>query len=227
MKITGFRGMNGENINNIYPLQDKILNVVFGFDNSFYLTGGTALHRFHISYRISDDLDFFTSTNQLFYEEIKQICNSLDDNHIFYEKKVEVKDFFRFLVEGALQLDFVNDRVYREGISLCINNFKIDNIENILTNKICALINRDEEKDFFDLFAIAKNYPFFWEKTLNIANKKSIVEKESLILRIKTFPLIWLDKIKKIKDLEITKKDVEKLCENIFEGKDNELFKKT
>ncbi len=41
----------------LYPLQDVVLGVI---DNpAFYLTGGTALSRFHYHHRFSDDLDFF------------------------------------------------------------------------------------------------------------------------------------------------------------------------
>ncbi len=45
--------------NYIYSLQDKILKIVFSLDNGFYLTGGTALHRFYFKLRYSDDLVFF------------------------------------------------------------------------------------------------------------------------------------------------------------------------
>lgn len=55
--------MSGENSNkyfeDIYKIQDKILNIVFSFENNFYLTGGTALNRFYFNYRFSEDLDFF------------------------------------------------------------------------------------------------------------------------------------------------------------------------
>jgi hypothetical protein len=39
----------------------------------FYLTGGTALARFHFQHRLSEDLDFFTQDAQLPY-----IANELD-----------------------------------------------------------------------------------------------------------------------------------------------------
>jgi len=43
----------------LYELQDMVLYEVFKTTKSFYLTGGTALHRFYYDIRYSDDLDFF------------------------------------------------------------------------------------------------------------------------------------------------------------------------
>ncbi len=58
---------------------------------------------------------------------------------------------------------------------------------------------------------------------LDIANKKAVIEKDILIYRLKAFPLIWLDKIKKIKDIEITRDKIDILCDDILEEKSNSL----
>jgi len=218
--------MNGKSWDKIYQLQDRLLDIIFSVDNSFYLTGGTALHRFYYNLRVSYDLDFFSSSTETFYDEIVNILQKLLDEKIEYKIISKVKDFSRILIEDDLQIDFVNDRVYRYGKSNIINGFRIDNIENILSNKVCAIIDRDEEKDFFDLFAIAKNHSFNWENIFNICNKKQIVEKEVFVERIKSFPLIWLEKIRLIQPFEIHKSDIEKLIEDSIYGKDNSLIMK-
>lgn len=92
-----------------------------------------------------------------------------------------------------------------------------------MTNKINAIIGRDEEKDIFDLFCLVYHEEFNWKDILDIANKKAVVEKDILIYRIKTFPLIWLDKIKKI---EITRDKMDVLCDDILNEKDNSLVVK-
>jgi predicted nucleotidyltransferase component of viral defense system len=218
--------MNGKSWDKIYQLQDRLLDIIFSIDNSFYLTGGTALHRFYYNLRVSYDLDFFSSSTETFYDEIVNILQKLLDEKIEYKIISKVKDFSRILIEDDLQIDFVNDRVYRYGKSNIINRFRIDNIENILSNKVCAIIDRDEEKDFFDLFAIAKNHSFNWENIFNICNKKQIVEKEVFVERIKSFPLIWLEKIRLIQPFEIHKSDIEKLIEDSIYGKDNSVIMK-
>ncbi|MCK5131939.1 MAG: nucleotidyl transferase AbiEii/AbiGii toxin family protein [Candidatus Sabulitectum sp.] len=215
---------NTINYKQLYALQDKVLSVVFALENSFYLTGGTALHRFYYNARYSDDLDFFTSSDNLFGESINEILDGLEGkyslNHL-----VSARDFHRVLVNNLLQLDFVNDRVYRQGKSNIIGSIRVDNKVNILANKVTAIVGRDEGKDVFDLFYLARHEEFTWDDILHIANKKSIVEKEILINRLSSFPLQWLENIKMIKHFEISKDMLNQLCKDILIGQNNSFYK--
>jgi predicted nucleotidyltransferase component of viral defense system len=47
--------------NNLYPFQDLVLKLIMEVDDTFYLTGGTALGRHYLKHRYSDDLDFFVN----------------------------------------------------------------------------------------------------------------------------------------------------------------------
>ncbi|MBC6423974.1 MAG: nucleotidyl transferase AbiEii/AbiGii toxin family protein [Hormoscilla sp. SP12CHS1] len=47
----------------LYPLQDRVFEIASVYEDNIYLTGGTALSRFHYQHRLSDDLDFFTTTD--------------------------------------------------------------------------------------------------------------------------------------------------------------------
>ena len=51
--------MNTEFYDALYSFQDAVLETVFEEPLGFYLTGGTALGRFYLHHRYSDDLDFF------------------------------------------------------------------------------------------------------------------------------------------------------------------------
>jgi len=210
----------------LYKIQDSVLDVVFSFENDFYLTGGTALHRFYYGARYSDDLDFFANNTEYFGEDIKEVVELITDSGFDVKKRVSSRDFYRFVVEGVLQIDFVNDRVYRHEKSVIINNKRIDNKINILTNKIGAIIDRDEEKDIFDLFCFSCNEEFNWGEILEIANKKSVIEKDILIYRLKTFPIEWLKRVKIIKNVNISKPTIEALCDDILYNRDNS-FKKS
>ncbi len=213
------------NYQKLYALQDEVLSIVFALENSFYLTGGTALHRFYYDYRYSDDLDFFANGDNIFGESVHEIIDSLIANHYKIEHTVKAKDFHRLVVSDFLQLDFVNDRVHREGKSNIINNFRVDNKVNILANKITAIIGRDEEKDFFDLFALAQNESFSWKNILEVANKKSAFEKEILIYRLESFPLSWLENIKIINAMKITEDMIGQLANDILLEQNNSLNK--
>ena len=50
----------------LYPLQDKVLKRIDQSDTPFYLTGGTALTRFYLNHRYSDDLDLFQNDSVTF-----------------------------------------------------------------------------------------------------------------------------------------------------------------
>ncbi len=192
-----------ENINyrNLYKLQDIVLKIIFSTETEFYLTGGTCLNRFFFNKRYSDDLDFFTNYSNQFSFSFKEILFLLSKNSLEYQLKVDAKDFKKILVidkSQKLQLDFVNDRVKRFGAIISKEGYNLDNIENILSNKITAVISRDNPKDVFDIFLISLNVDFAWEKILSNATEKMFFEKEYLIYRLKEFPKILFEKIKLI-----------------------------
>ena len=180
--------MDSIDYKNLYQLQDRVLDEVFKTEEIFYLTGGTCLSRFYHQKRYSDDLDFFTSDNTFFYKAIKNIKIALSSKFKLQEE-VNSKDFIRFKIEDILQVDFINDRVYRYGDSkLLKNGYYIDNIENILANKLTAVIGRDNPKDIFDIYLIDKFYDIDYSKILSIAHKKAVFDNNELIIRLKTFP---------------------------------------
>jgi hypothetical protein len=46
----------------LYPLQDEVMKIAAIYGDKIYLTGGTALARFHFHHRLSEDLDFFVQS---------------------------------------------------------------------------------------------------------------------------------------------------------------------
>ena len=134
----------------LYDLQDEVLDVIFATENIFYLTGGTCLSRFYKAKRYSDDLDFFTNINNDFSRALREVKIALGEKFEIIEE-VTSKDFVRFKINNLLQVDFVNDRVFRYKKTIYLENgYGIDNIENILANKITAVIGRDSAKDIFN-----------------------------------------------------------------------------
>lgn len=179
----------------LYALQDKVLDVVFTVEDEFYLTGGTALSRFYQEKRYSDDLDFFTNSSSRFNYAVKNIINELS-KFFEVEYELESRDFIRVKINNLLQVDFVNDRVprYKEA-SILKNGYKIDTIENILSNKITAVIGRDNPKDIFDIYLISKFYTIDWTEILESAGEKSVFNFDDLIIRLKSFPASLLQNI--------------------------------
>lgn len=186
--------MGSIDYNRLYKLQDKVMDIVFEVEDIFYLTGGTCLSRFHQEKRYSDDLDFFAQDEPRFKVAIKNIKQVLK-RKFSVKDDVQSKDFVRLIIDDLLQLDFINDRVYREGKSIIVNKYSIDNIDNILSNKLNAVIDRDEEKDIFDIYLIWKFYDIDWSYILEVAHKKAHFSDEDLVVRLKTFPRELLNNI--------------------------------
>ncbi len=183
------------NYKELYKLQDKVLDVVFSAENIFYLTGGTCLSRFYKEKRYSDDLDFFTHHNNIFARVIKEIKQLLNDNFDITEE-VTSKDFIRLKINNLLQVDFINDRVMRYEKTIVLENgYIIDSYENILANKLTAVIGRDNPKDIFDIYLIDKFYKYDIKIILDIAHQKASFNNDDLIIRLKSFPMNLLKSI--------------------------------
>ena len=180
----------------LYKLQDEVLKVVFTTEHEFYLTGGTCLSRFYVEKRYSDDLDFFTNQSPRYSCAIKNIKKALNENFQL-TVEVESKDFTRFKIDDLLQVDFVNDISfrYKEPV-VSEEHYLIDTIENILSNKLTAVVGRDNPKDIFDIYLIWKFYEVNWEQILETAHKKAGFTNEELIIRLKSFPVSLLQDIK-------------------------------
>ena len=187
--------MDSINYKKLYALQDEVLDIVFEVENEFYLTGGTCLSRFYKEVRYSDDLDFFTNASPRYAFAVKNIKIALQKKFTVIVE-VESKDFNRFMINDLLQLDFINDIAVRyKDIVVLKNNYLIDNVENILSNKITAIIGRDNPKDIFDIYLISKYYSFSWSDILESAHLKAVFNDDELLLRLKTFPVDLLSKI--------------------------------
>ncbi len=179
----------------LYDLQDQVLDIVFETENEFYLTGGTCLSRFYQEKRYSDDLDFFTNASARYSFAVKNIKLALQK--VFtVTVEVESKDFTRFKVNELLQLDFINDISVRyKDVVVSDKKYLIDNVENILSNKLTAVVGRDDPKDIFDIYLIAKFYSFSWSDILESAHAKAGFSDDDLLVRLKSFPVELLTNI--------------------------------
>lgn len=184
-----------ERYRELYELQDRVLDTVFEIESEFYLTGGTCLSRFYQAKRYSDDLDFFTNDSPRFSFAVRAIKAALQ-NDFLLSSSVETRNFVRVVVDGRLQIDFVNDASYRlNDIMVTPKKYRIDTIENILSNKLTAVIGRDNPKDIFDIVLIHTYYPIDWPQILQAAHRKAYFSTDDLIIRLKIFPKALLNSI--------------------------------
>jgi len=179
----------------LYELQDRVLHTVFAVEQEFYLTGGTCLSRFYQAKRYSDDLDFFCNDSPRYAFAVRGIRAELERS-LHLTAVIETRGFTRFQIEHTLQVDFVNDIPYRHGEPLVTKDrYLIDTVENILANKLTAIIGRDNPKDIFDLLLIHSHYTVSWPDILDAAHKKAGFSNDELVIRIQTFPRHMLNQI--------------------------------
>ena len=223
--------MNSSAINykKLYQLQDSVLNLLTGKLGAFYLTGGTALGRYYLHHRFSDDLDFFVNRDINFKEETRRIYLLLQENiHVDTGSTIDADEFVRIWIEGEvrMKLEFVNDIAFREGKTLFQNSIPLDNPLNILTNKLGAMLSRDEAKDIFDIVTFAGHFSFNWKTIYRIAIKKQIINEQDVLMRLTTFPVSWLPEQKWLREpvnLEQFKQKLDIISRDFLFGNDNSL----
>lgn len=172
-------------------MQDEIFGILNNLDTDFYLTGGTALSRFYLKHRYSDDLDLFVNNSGTFLRDCELVISNFE-----LLMKVEIvqksSDFIRLNIvkqDVNLKIDFVNDVAYRSGeISRFEIMNKVDNLDNILSNKLTAL-ERLEPKDVCDILYLWRNNKINWSKAFDDASKKvSYINPLDVSVIINKFP---------------------------------------
>lgn len=158
----------------LYPLQDKVFELVRLYEQKLYLTGGTALSRFYFQHRLSEDLDFFTTT-----DDLKLIANDLRLRLIAqgYEVEIEKLDiyFARFYVLHAgatLKVEFVKEFHLIDPLVQTEHGIYINSLEDIGANKITAFEDRAAIKDIVDLYYITQRLSF--PRLFELADRKRI-----------------------------------------------------
>lgn len=137
---------------------------------NFYLTGGTALAEYYLKHRYSDDLDFFTEKRDadnlvldIFVSEIK---TRLGFASVEYRKIHDRRIFFFKKNNGELKVEFTAYPYPKLQTRKKSGLVDIDSLYDISANKLTALIDRIEVKDFVDLYFVFNETDFTLEKLL-------------------------------------------------------------
>lgn len=216
----------------LYRIQDKVFATLQGHQGPLYLTGETALSRFYLQHRYSEDLDFFANNDAFFVPQILNIRKLLNDSfRLMNDKSIQSETFLRFWIEDQgqeLKIEFVNDVAFRWGDSLFSSGISLDNVGNILANKLTALVGRDEPKDVFDIVSIAREYSFSWPEVFEKAYNKAIISEPDIVMRLRTFPpemvmaQRWLSSELNLKEF---KANLNNVCNDFLLARDNSLGK--
>ena len=175
------------------PLQSKILDYLFSENFPFFLTGGTALSAYYLYHRYSDDLDLFTVEDGVI-GKILPAMELLSKKLNIEIKPIQTEPMSRRLLFTAdnenVVVDLIRDIDYQVNQNKPLfGKIRVDSFDDIVANKICAILGRQEAKDFVDLFFITKK-GYDPDKYLALAkNKDAGISKATLAFLIKDFSL--------------------------------------
>lgn len=162
----------------LYPLQDDVIRALAALETGFYLTGGTAASRGYLHHRYSDDLDFFVNDDARFGEWADQLINTLT-GEASWSLTVRLRGT-RFLGltvlrdQTELRIDLVNDVRARVGTTYQHPVLgPIDTAENILANKVTAVIDREQPKDLADIWGFCTKMHLSLEDAIEGADSKA------------------------------------------------------
>lgn len=132
------------------------------FARQYYFSGGTALAEYYLHHRLSEDLDFF-SVAKVPGKEIVGFVDVLGQHlgasKITYSKTFERHIFILTFPDGDLKMEFTWYEHRPIGRMATHNDIKVDSFRDLAVNKLMALIDRFEPKDFVDLYFILKKRP--------------------------------------------------------------------
>ena len=218
--------------NKLYLLQDKFLAWWQTLGLPFYLTGGTALGRFYLNHRFSEDLDFFINSGIRYQYYIAELKNKITSNFsVNIQQSLFTDDFTRFFItedDTFLKIGLVNDVGYYVGNPFIYKYGIIDTPINILSNKLTALVDRDEPKDIFDIIHLSLNYSFNWLDIFNHAKQKAVINEIDVEQRLISFPIEWLENVNWLKaspDIGTSRLKLHQIADDFLLGKPNSLGK--
>lgn len=145
------------------------------------------------------------------------------------EASLVTNEFVRYLIEHEhtlLKIEFINDVAYRYGNSIENSIYPVDNVRNILSNKLTCIMGRDEPKYFFDILHISLNYTFNWKAIFSETSEKMLFNEIDLSQRILEFPvamLLQVEWLNQSPNLEQIEKFQEIISNEILLGSQNSL----
>ena len=150
----------GPKPHNIIPRELKVLiEHFFSLEKweGLYLTGGTCLAEYYFGHRLSEDIDLFTQDKTLFKEaqRVFKDAERFPDgtlSEIRTTSYICQYNYLPNLQSNPIKIDLILDTTHRIGQPLLLHHVWVDNLDDVLSNKIGCLISRNEVKDYLDLF---------------------------------------------------------------------------
>ncbi len=195
------------NVEKIYLLQDKILQVLGKLDIPFVFSGSTPLSRAFFNHRNSFDLQFFSEKGELDYNFLNKILKELESDFNVKSKDETKKyifpqpvDTYRVKVfdkedtkkENPVEIEFLQDLFNGKFNTVNLDfGIKLEELEGIYFRKLIDFFNNPKDVGtVLDILVMDEEYPledFFKEFQGIIEEKGFKIEQNQLYGKIKIF----------------------------------------
>jgi predicted nucleotidyltransferase component of viral defense system len=128
---------------------------------SFYLSGGTALAGYYLHHRESDDLDFFVQEQYdvvFMHAFVERLKGALHATEVRFEKLYDRNQFFFVMPEEELKVEFSLYPFKQLENPSVWGGLRVDSVRDITANKLMALVDRFDPKDFVDMFFLLQKF---------------------------------------------------------------------
>ncbi len=171
--------------------------------SQFYFTGGTALSAFYLNHRYSEDIDFFSEKkfdNQIILTLMQQW--SRKHSFTFQSRFSQVVYVFNLIFsnKASLKIDFAYYPYKRLQKEAHMDTIQIDSLTDIAVNKLLTISQRDDVKDFVDLYFLLEKFTL-WD----------LIEGVKMKFKMKIEPLLLASDLLKVEDFDYLPKMIKPL----------------
>lgn len=128
---------------------------------TFYFTGGTALSEYYLHHRYSEDIDLFSET-PFDTQFVFSAMSSLQKTYGFSYRSEHVATVYMFYIEfpqkPMFKIDFNHYAYKRLEPGTLSDGLSIDSLLDIAVNKLLTVTQRNDVKDFVDVFFLEPKF---------------------------------------------------------------------
>ena len=170
------RPLKGIDDNNILTSNQKAFLHAFAkseLRDTFRLTGGTALSAFYLEHRLSEDLDFFSS-EKVPLSVLESFLKTIDTiKDISFSRLFDRQIFnLRTRDAGDLKVEFTAYSLASIEEYVSVNGLRIDGFLDIVVNKLCAIADRVDAKEYVDVYCALMSSDLSLKRLMDFAERK-------------------------------------------------------
>jgi predicted nucleotidyltransferase component of viral defense system len=152
--------------------------------DAFRLTGGTALSAFYLEHRLSEDLDFFSYEKIPFYLP-ENFLKSLSFVDAINHTRLFDRNIFNLKLKDstALKTEFTYYPLKNIEADVIIDGLRVDGFLDLTVNKLCAMADRSDAKDYIDVYCALTSADFDMNEMFALAEQKCEVKGIRHILK--------------------------------------------